>query len=308
MRRFGAALAVLLFCAMAWLRAQASVPARNVAPTSTFDVGILHIERFGHAGGRSIVLIPALFCGSWEWNAQIDALAPRYDVLAVTLPGFDGRPMVTGDALMARAARSLHALIASYHLRRPIVAGHSLGGTLAVYFGENYPGDASAIVTVEGGYPIAPTQAQRDARVAKSVAAYKNVSQSNVGAVIRKTTLQYTITSPADVAAAERLAARSDPVAIADWIRAALSLDLTPRLASITVPFTVIIPFDPNIDPYQGFKTEQQKRDAYTRWAAHAPDPKVIVIAPSRHFVMFDQPAQFERAFESAISRQGQSS
>jgi pimeloyl-ACP methyl ester carboxylesterase len=279
------------------------VAPRTVAPTSTFDVGILHVERFGATGGRSIVLIPALFCGSWQWNAQIDALSSKYDVLAVTLPGFDDRSMVAGGDLMARAAQSLHLLITQHHLRRPIVAGHSLGGTLTVYFAEHYPADATAIVTVEGGYPLAPTQAQRDARVAKSVAPYDGVSQSDVGAIIRNTTLQYTITSPADVDAVSKLAAQSDPNAIVAWIRAALSLDLTPGLSQITVPFTVIIPFDAEIDPYQGFNTAQQKLAAYTAWAAHTADSKVILITPSRHFVMFDQPAKFEQAFEAAISR-----
>lgn len=295
----GVAFAISLLSA----NARASVAQRTVAPTSTFDVGILHVERFGKAGGRSIVLIPALFCGSWQWNAQIAALSPAYDVYAVTLPGFDGSPMVSGGDLMARAAQSLHSLITSRRLNRPIVAGHSLGGTLTVYFAEHYPRDATNVVTVEGGYPEAPTQAERNARVTKSTAPFQGVAQADVGPVIKNAMLQYTITNPADVDAVEKLAARSDPQAIIAWMQAALTLDLTPGLSAITVPFTVIVPFDPQIDPYQGFKTKKQKREAYVRWASHAPNSQVIVIAPSRHFVMFDQPAKFEQAFESAIAR-----
>lgn len=297
-------LGVALAFSLSSANALASVAQRTVAPTSTFDVGILHVERFGKAGGRSIVLIPALFCGSWQWNVQIAALSPAYDVYMVTLPGFDGRPIVSGDDLMARAAQSLHVLITTRHLNRPIVAGHSLGGTLTVYFAEHYPRDVTNVVTVEGGYPEAPTQAERDARVAKSTAPFQGVAKANVGPVIRNAMLQYTITRPADVDAVEKLAASSDPQAIIAWMAAALTLDLTPGLSAITEPFTVIIPFDPQIDPYQGFKTEQQKREAYVRWASHAPDSRVTVIAPSRHFVMFDQPEEFEKAFEAAISRQ----
>ncbi|HVR47364.1 MAG TPA: alpha/beta hydrolase [Candidatus Binatia bacterium] len=283
--------------------AEASVAQRLVAPYATFESGILRVERFGKPGAQSIVFVPALFCGSWQWNAQIDALSPKYDVLVVTLPGFDGRPMVAGDDLMARAARGLHLLIAQHALHRPILVGHSLGGTLSVYFAEHYPRDITGLVTVEGGYPAAATQSERDASVAKSVAPYHNLPPSRVGPVIRKETLQYTITSKADVAAVEAHAARSDPSAIVAWMQAALSLDLTPGLAKIVVPFTVIIPFDPAIDPYQGFATEAKKRAAYVRWAAHAPNSEVIVIANSRHFVMFDQPQKFERAFEEALLR-----
>ena len=119
--------------------------------------------------------------------------------------------MVGGDDLMNRAAQSLHLLIASHDLNRPILVGHSLGGTLAVFFTERYPADITNLVTVEGGYPVAPTQAQRDTSVEKSVAPYKGITQAQVGDVIRTGTLQYTITSTADVDSVEPLAARSDP-------------------------------------------------------------------------------------------------
>lgn len=303
MRKLGLSLAAL---AVAWSlspHAQASVARRHVTATAAFESGILHVERFGRKGARAIVFIPGLFCGSWEWNAQINALSESYDVFVVTLPGMDGRRMIAGDDLMNRAAQSLHRLIVTTNLNRPIVVGHSLGGTLTVYFAEHYPGDVTNVVTVEGGYPAAPTQAQRDASVAKSVAPYQGIAQSQVGRVIRQTTLQYTITSKADVDTVERLAARSDRGAIVAWLHAALSLDLTSGLSKITAPFTVIIPFDPTIDPYQGFASEEKKRAAYVRWAARAPRGRVVVIDRSRHFVMFDQPEKFEQAFETAIAR-----
>jgi pimeloyl-ACP methyl ester carboxylesterase len=299
---FASTLAVWAVLAALPLCCGGIVAPQHVIPNSTFDSGILRVERFGNSTARSIVFVPALFCGSWEWNAQIDALSSRYDVLAVTLPGFGGRPMVAGDDLMNRAAQSLHLLLTTHNLNQPIIVGHSLGGTLAVYYAARFPHDLTGVVTVEGGYPTAPTQALRDAKVAKSVALYQGVSQSDVGKVIRDQALRYEITSPADVDAVEPLAARSDPDAIAQWIRAALSLDLTPDLKNITVPLTAIVPFDPTIDPYQGFRTEAAKRSAYDSWVAHAPIATVILLAPSRHFVMFDQPEEFEAALESVLT------
>jgi pimeloyl-ACP methyl ester carboxylesterase len=281
--------------------AEASVAQRSVPAITSFDSGILHVERFGESDKRAIVFIPALFCGSWQWNEQINTLSKNYDVLVVTLPGFAGRPMVAGGDLMKRAAQSLHLLITTHRLVRPIVVGHSLGGTLAVYFAERYPGDVTRLVAVEGGYPVAPTQKLRDARVASSTRPYVGIAQSALGPALRENQLQYTIASKADVNTVESLAALSDPAAIVAWLRAALSLDLTPDLAHIAVPFTVIIPFDAEIDPYQGFKTLAQKKSTYVRWAAHAANGSVIVIDHSRHFVMFDQPQAFSRALGIAI-------
>lgn len=296
--------AVVLFALFSsTVLARASVAPRTVTAASTFDAGILQVERFGRRDARALIFVPGLFCGSWEWNAQIDALSKQYDVLVVTLPGFGGRPFIGGNDLMRRAAASLHRLIVEKRLVRPVLIGHSLGGTLSVYFAEQYPRDLSAVVSVEGGYPTAPTQAQRNADVAKSVAPYQALAQNRVGGVIAKTTLQYTITSKSDVAAVQRLAADSDRDAIVAWMRAALTLDLTPGLSKITIPFSAIIPFDSVIDPYQGFPTEEKKRAAYVAWAAHAPYGEVVMIDRSRHFVMFDQPERFEQALEIAISR-----
>jgi len=244
-RKFGSIFTVACaLLSMVPLSSEASVAQRHVAANAVFDSGILRVERFGGNGSRPLIFVPALFCGSWEWNAQINSLSNQYDVFVVTLPGFDGRPMVSGDALMERAARDIHLLIESRGLKRPIVIGHSLGGTLAVFFAERYPNDTAGIVTVEGGYPVAPTQAMRDAGVARTVKPYEGLAQSELGPVLRKNMLQYTITSAADVNTVERFAARSDPEAIVAWLRAALTLDLTPGLSSIRVPFTAIVPFD----------------------------------------------------------------
>lgn len=273
------------------------------APVASFSTGIAHVTEFGKRDARPLLLIPGLACGPWVWDDQIAALAPKYDVFAISLPGFDGRPMVSGDDLMRRAVDSLHRLIRARRLVRAIVVGHSLGGTLAVLFGETYPGEAANVVSVEGGYPIAPTQRRRDAAVARSVAPYQHVAQAQLGAALRQNMLQYTIARRSDVDRATALAGRSDPQAIVAWMEAALSLDLTPLLYRIAVPFTVIVPFDPVIDPYQGYATAADKLGAYRIWVHHAPRGEVVMIENARHFVMIDRPRAFEHALENAIER-----
>jgi pimeloyl-ACP methyl ester carboxylesterase len=274
-----------------------------ISPERTLQAGIMQVEQFGRPSARPIIFIPGLACGPWVWNAQIAALSGRYDVIVLSLPGFDGHPMISRSDLMRSAVDSIHSLVVSEHLQRPIIVGHSLGGTLAVLFGETYPKDAANIVTVEGGYPVAPTQAARNARVARSIAPYKHVAPGQLGAALRSNMLQYTITRKADVDRVTVLAARSSPAAIVAWMKAALSLDLTPRLSAIRVPFTAIIPYDSQIDPYQGFKTAADKVAAYKAWVAHASAGKVIMISGSRHFVMIDRPDAFEAALEAAIAR-----
>lgn len=273
------------------------------APRSTFDSGIARVAEYGNPHARPLIFVPGLACGPWVWNRQIATLAPKYDVYALTLPGFDGRPTIGGDDLMQRAVDSIHRLITSRHLTNAVVIGHSLGGTIAVMFGETHPNDAANLITVEGGYPEAPTQKLRNAAVSRAIAPYQGIAQTQLAAALRNNMLQYTITRPPDVTAATALAGRSEPSAIVAWMKAALSLDLTPGLKRIAAPLTAIIPFDPVIDPYNGFKTAAAKLHAYQAWVAHAKLGKVILIEPSRHFVMIDRPSQFEAALEGSIAR-----
>jgi pimeloyl-ACP methyl ester carboxylesterase len=140
--------------------------------------------------------------------------------------------------------------------------------------------------------------------VAKSVAPYVGLQSGQaLGAGLRTNMLQYVITSKADVDSMERLAARSDPAAVVDWMRAALLLDLSPRLRDIPIPLTEIVPSDSVIDPYKGFVSETAKRAVYEKWLAEAPHGSVIMIPNSRHFVMLDQPGDFDRALYAAIER-----
>jgi pimeloyl-ACP methyl ester carboxylesterase len=266
-----------------------------------FNVGMLRVAHFGKAGAPPIIFIPALFCGGSQWQREIAALGDRYDIYALTLPGFDGRRRDTGGDLMNRAIADISALIENRHLDHPILVGHSLGGTLAILFAERHSREVRGVIAVDGGYPVAPTAQQRDAAVRQATAPYRGIGRRAFGDSLREHMLQYVITKKSAVDSVQAMASRSDPAAVVDWMSEALRLDLTPGLAQVTVPLTEIVPFDPDIDPHQGFPSRRAKDARYRAFLSHAPRGSLTMIDQSRHFVMIDQPRAFDRALYAAI-------
>ena len=280
--------------------AAALQPASSVAAESFF-VGMLRVEHSGTAGRPPLIFIPALFCGASQWQREISALSTRYDIYALTLPGFDGRSRDPGGDLMNRAVADISSLIRSRHLDRPVLVGHSLGGTLAILFATQHSAEVRGVVAAEGGYPAGETNAERERSVEASTAPYRNIDRAALGDSLRAHMLQYIITRKSDVDSVQRVAARSDPTAVVDWLSAALLLDLSTELHRIESPLTEIVPFDSTIDPYVGFASKAAKTAAYEKFLAHASRTSLVMIDHSRHFVMIDQPEAFDRALYAAI-------
>ena len=92
----------------------------------------LHYERRGE--GEPLVLIHHIG-GSWRsWEAVIRPLAEQRDVIAIDMPGFgDSPPLPSGvEPTPARLAAEISLLFDQLGLERPAVAGHSLGGWVAL--------------------------------------------------------------------------------------------------------------------------------------------------------------------------------
>ena len=100
-----------------------------------------------------IVLIHATGFLAALWRPIAERLASRFRVVAIDQRGHgDSPPSPDGYAFEA-FADDLQALIEGLELERPVVAGHSSGGTTVVVHGTRHPGVLSRAVLIE---PILP--------------------------------------------------------------------------------------------------------------------------------------------------------
>jgi len=267
-----------------------------------FEAGALQVEQIS-GKGPALILIPGLACGPWAWTDTAERLRGKYSIYLLTLPGFDGRKPVPG-ATLASLAGDLASLIESRKIVKPVLVGHSLGGTLSLAFATEHSGLIAGVVAVDG-LPVFPgtegmtgdrsalgqrMRAQFEGQTPEQFKLGQQAYMKQIGSV--------------DEAIAMKLAefsGRSDIGATADFAAQVMTADLRPKLASIKVPVVEISPF--NAPDFAAIGVDENRKTGYYRMLlAGIEKLEVVSIAAARHFVMFDQPEKFAAALDGALA------
>jgi pimeloyl-ACP methyl ester carboxylesterase len=266
-------------------------------------VGTLKVERHGDHG-RAVILIPGLQGGPWVWQRTIERLQRDHVVYAVTLAGFDGVPAPTdGGNLFDRADASLLQLIGQQKIDKPVLIGHSLGGTLALRFAGEHPELISAVVAVDG-LPIFPGMERVSAQQRQAMATQMQQQMAAATpAQFQAQSLGYMqkigVIDPQLAARYAPMNARSDIKASAQYMAEDLAFDGRPGLKQANVPILEISPYNaPDFSQPPMQFSEAQKVAYYQSLLANAPNVKVVSISPSRHFAMLDQPVKFQQVLD----------
>ena len=265
--------------------------AATIQPAERFESGVLLVERHG-SKGHPLILIPGLASGPWVWQDVIRQFKDEFTLYVVTLPGFDGRPAPTGEPLDgARAA--LRELIASRKLAAPVLIGHSLGGILALAVAEDLGKGVGGVVALDG-LPVFPgTENMPPEQRPQAAQGVRERMATNNPAAWAVQQRQYMRGQGVlDIGKADditQLLLKSDRAAVGAYVADVLALDLRPDLAKITAPVLVVAPFY-QYDNVQNAMTAEDKVEHYRLLVEGIPSVDVVSIAPSRHFLMFDQP------------------
>jgi len=120
--------------------------------------------------GAPLVLLHGLGSSRQAWNPVIPALAARFDVIAVDLPGFgDSNPVpAQTKPTPAALAAAVAGLLDDLGVTAPHLAGNSLGGWVALELAATRPAASLTLLSPAGlwredapGYPQASLRATR---------------------------------------------------------------------------------------------------------------------------------------------------
>lgn len=108
------------------------------------------------APGLPLVGIHGITANHLAWSLVADAL-PRVRVVAPDLRGRGRSGELPGPYGMARHADDVARMLDGLGIERAVVAGHSMGGFVAVRLAERHPDRVERLVLIDGGLPLTGT-------------------------------------------------------------------------------------------------------------------------------------------------------
>jgi pimeloyl-ACP methyl ester carboxylesterase len=124
------------------------LPSEPRPTTGSFvQVGKLRIHYIEHPGsGIPVVLIHGLPGTAEDWE-DVTPLLAGHRTIAIDRPGFGYS--TGGYVPFQEQLEAIEALLGKLHVVRPILVGHSYGGTISLGFAERYPSEVRGLVLVD---------------------------------------------------------------------------------------------------------------------------------------------------------------
>ncbi|MFN3354224.1 MAG: alpha/beta fold hydrolase [Brevundimonas sp.] len=263
-----------------------------------FESGRFHVRVEGEASapGRDLILIPGLSSHPDVFNGLVQRLEPGWRVHALHIQGFAGAPVEDNaeGPVAAPVAEELARYIAEHGLQKPVVIGHSMGGTIGMMLAARHPDSVGKLMVVDmipfmGPMFGGPTAtAESVAPVADQVRAGMLAAPAEAYDAQLSATLAGMIATESQRAGPLDHARRSDRTASANAYRELIVTDLRPELPNITAPVEVL---------YVAFNapgmTPEMTDGIYRASFATLPSAELKRIDDSAHFIMLDQPEVF---------------
>jgi pimeloyl-ACP methyl ester carboxylesterase len=120
------------------------------APLDGYKV---HYQSYG-SGKRTVVFLSGWGCDTTLWRNQAPALASRWRVLLVDLPGHGRSDAPEIRYTIALFTRAVAAVLDDAQVEKAAVVGHSMGGMVAYEFARQHPERTLALIWVDGAFGV----------------------------------------------------------------------------------------------------------------------------------------------------------
>jgi pimeloyl-ACP methyl ester carboxylesterase len=231
---------------------------------------------------KSLVFIHGSGCDHTLWDNQFEALGGVFNMVGVDLPGH-GRSEGSGEQDVERYVEWVRKFIDALALRKPVIAGHSLGAAISLSFAVKYGERLSGIVPVGGGVTMPVNDMILDGIRNDTAATLDFIAKFSVTKKNREKFVQSLVDGMLKV---------SPEIIYGDFL-SCNRLDITEEIQKITVPTLLICGEDDKMTPPALSRYMEEK----------IPGAELALIGDSGHFVMQENADAFNGVLKDFIQR-----
>lgn len=287
-------------CASGSAASDGSAPAPSAASARTCD-GQGRFTVTVRGSGPDVILLPGLASSPAPFEATAARLEATHRVHLVQVAGFAGAPL-GANAGPGPHLPGLVGALSDYIgcVGRPVsLIGHSMGGLTGLILAQAHPQRLSRLMIVDAlpffSVLIDPNATAESIRpMAEGTAAFILAQPDAAFRAGQERTMRTLVRNPDWQGRALEASLASDRGLMAAVTAEVMQTDMRPRLASITVPTTVLYAYDAGM-PAPPAAVERLYQTNY----AGLPGVRLERIDNALHFIMVDQP----EAFAAAVDR-----
>jgi len=235
-------------------------------------------------GSPPLVLVHGWSCDRAYWRAQIDHFAKDHRVVAIDLAGHGDSGRNRKEWTMSAFGEDVRAVLEALDLRGAVLAGHSMGGPVILEAARLAPDRVAALVPVD-------TLAEVETRMSPEVREeFLAPIRADFPAATEGFVRQFMFTKRSDPKLVERIAsdmAKAPPEVAIPAMESLFSYDEAAALARVSVPVRLL-----NADHFPTDLAAARR---------HKPDVELTVMPRVGHFLMAEDPEEFNRLLARAV-------
>lgn len=253
--------------------------------TAAFEVKVI-------GKGQPIILIPGYSCSGEVWNETVEHLKDSYQLHVLTLAGFGNAKPIQDEEILKTVHDQIIQYVKDKKLRKPMLIGHSLGAFMTLWLQSTEPDLFGKSICVDGVpfisaiyNPLATAESlKNDPQFNKALVIENFKNLPNEGYIENMTkAMAYQVN---DTIRARQIATwsfQSDRRTLGSTLVEMSTTDLRPELPKIKENIVVLASI---------FGTKENSEKVYGEQYAFLKN-KTIIVADSKHFIMYDQPEWF---------------
>ena len=188
-----------------------------------------------HGKGTPLVLLHGYPLDHHLWDDVFPLLSDTFDLILPDLRGFGESTIIDSPYTMDDFASDIAGLLDHLGIQKAAIAGHSMGGYVALAFARLYPERVNGLGLVSSQAPADPPD-RKEGRYKSAT----EVAEKGVGGVVETMTAKFTSDTRLQAFARQTME-RQKPAAYIGALKAmAEREDSTPLLSAMTYPVVVV--------------------------------------------------------------------